>query len=65
MGFPTHDPPQAGDIVLLLKVEVAGPKPDVSLDPRLSLFIAIRDRWNVDDVLAMIEGRVERILGLF
>jgi len=62
-AFPVS--PKTGDIAILVPVTVTGPDPDVELAINLSCFIAVRDHWNVEDVLTMIGQSVDSILNHF
>jgi hypothetical protein len=57
--------PQLGDEVFRVPVTATGPNPDAELDGYVSCYIAVRERWNVDDVLTQIHQRVETLLGRF
>ena len=57
--------PKLGDEVFRVPVIATGSNPDVELEGYVSCYIAVRERWNVDDVLAQIHQRVETLLSRF
>ncbi len=57
--------PKLGEEIIRVPVTITGDKPTVELEGYVSFYIAVRERWNVEDVLTIIHQRVETLLGRF
>jgi hypothetical protein len=63
-SFPGN-PPRPGNEILRIPVTPVGPNPDVNFEASLTGYVAIRETWDVLNVLDSISEVVAKILKLF